>query len=239
MERQEGREQPFSIIHHLQDPNPNQELCPSTEEFSASKDLNFRPQAARVPYNNNMLLRMDQFARNTYNTNETLNKYHLPLSTLPPEFRLQSSSRFAGKHSHQQVTMPFGDLVDLPIVEANTHQTQWSYSTDAYEISNPLRSLGIQGHQNLASGSSGFNHDGGSSFSHYPLMSRQKRKTIWQDDNAPHRSSYHLAQVGNEQGHRYSLYDPKYETIGLHVDPHLRMYAFSNRNTGNDKGNGN
>ncbi|CAI9772209.1 unnamed protein product [Fraxinus pennsylvanica] len=175
MERQEGREQPYSIIHHLQDTNPSPELCPLTEEFSASKDMNFRPQAARVPYNDNMLLRMEQFARNAYNPNETLNKYHLPLSTLPPEFHLQSSSRFSGKHSHPQVSIPFGDLGDLPIEKASTQQVHWSYAADAYEISNPMRSLGIQGNPNLASGSSGFNLDGGSSYSSYPLMSRQKR----------------------------------------------------------------
>ncbi|KAL2526291.1 hypothetical protein Adt_11345 [Abeliophyllum distichum] len=62
-------------------------------------------QAAQVPNNNNVLLPFDQFAQNTCSPNETLNTYHLPLSTLPPEFRLPSSSRFAGQQLHPQVSV--------------------------------------------------------------------------------------------------------------------------------------
>ncbi|KAL2549375.1 Uncharacterized protein Fot_10905 [Forsythia ovata] len=128
-------------------------------------------QAAQVPNNNNVLLPVDQFAQNT---NEMLNTYHLPLSTLPPEIRLPSSSRLARKQLQPQVSMPLGNLSDLRLINADI--------AHAHGISYPMRSPGIQGHPNLASGSNSFHHDGGSSSnSLYPFMSGQKKHSQgWQ-----------------------------------------------------------
>ncbi|KAL2549371.1 Uncharacterized protein Fot_10901 [Forsythia ovata] len=124
-------------------------------------------QAAQVPNNNNALFPVDQFTQNTCSTNETLNTYHLPLSTLPPEFRVPSSSRFSGQQLHPQVSMPLGNISDLRLMNADIAHAQG--------ISYPVRSQGIQGHPNLAAGSNSSNLDGGSSsYSLYPLVSGQK-----------------------------------------------------------------
>ncbi|CAI9759267.1 unnamed protein product [Fraxinus pennsylvanica] len=193
-------------------------------------------QACQMPLNNVVQRPVDQSTQSTYITNE-IQSYNLPLSTLPPEFRLPLSSILEGQRFHPQVSMSFRNSSYIQLVDANKNQGHWSSVAHANEQSTPMRMLSIQGHSNLASGSSGFNvFDGSSSYSNYPLLSAQKRNTNRQDGKALHRRSRNLSRLRNDQGHRYSLYDPMHEAIGLAVDPHLRIFTLSSRNNENGTG---
>ncbi|KAL6527087.1 hypothetical protein OROGR_016177 [Orobanche gracilis] len=113
--------------------------------------------------------------------------------------------------------------------------------------STPLSSMGIQGIRNsadhhhlfgeptLAIGASNYAQAG-------PAALRLKRRMVCQDDIAPNSrgwksfgrdesrdpgfSSSNLANFG----HGYTLYDERYQAIGLPVDPHLRIFNATNEN---------
>ncbi|KAL6578005.1 hypothetical protein OROMI_010333 [Orobanche minor] len=120
--------------------------------------------------------------------------------------------------------------------------------------STPLRmnfSMGIQGtirnavdHHvisepaSLANGASNYAQAG-------PAALRLKRRMVYQDDIAPNSRGWRSFVRGESRdpgfsssnlanfGHGYTLYDERYQAIGLPVDPHLRIFNATNENDGN------
>ncbi|KAI3459079.1 hypothetical protein Pfo_015742 [Paulownia fortunei] len=69
--------------------------------------------------------------------------------------------------------------------------------------------------------------------------SQTLRKMIWQDEKTPNYRSWNSSARGYQRysssnidthGGRYTLYDKRYEAIGLPVDPHLRIFNATNGN---------
>ncbi|KAK4436074.1 hypothetical protein Salat_0771100 [Sesamum alatum] len=75
-----------------------------------------------------------------------------------------------------------------------------------------------------------------------PIVSQQKRKMPWQKDIAPVQKRWNSIIRGDQgqssrasisSDERFTLYDKRYEEIGLPVDPHLRIFNASKGNGGN------
>ncbi|XP_011084716.1 uncharacterized protein LOC105166898 [Sesamum indicum] len=87
-----------------------------------------------------------------------------------------------------------------------------------------------------------FNMGSGSSYRpQNPVASRQKRKMPWQEDLAPIQKRWNSIVRGDlgqssrsfvSSDERFTLYDKRYEEIGLPLDPHLRIFNASKGNGG-------
>ncbi|KAL3650067.1 hypothetical protein CASFOL_006470 [Castilleja foliolosa] len=124
-----------------------------------------------------------------------------------------------------------------PVLFENSNLSYSALDTTVHENSTPLRSMGIQ--DNIRNSSDGL---GGPNLAN--AGSRLKGKVYYQDDIGPNPRGWEpFGRVDpgfsssklSSFGHGYSLYDERYQAIGLPVDPHLRIFNATN---GNGKSNG-
>ncbi|KAJ8753629.1 hypothetical protein K2173_025620 [Erythroxylum novogranatense] len=150
--------------------------------------------------------------------------YDLPTSNLPPEFRLESSSRLQVPqlhhfHHHQDPRGSTNARVTLGHWHPNNQRA-------TNQTSSTMRSQDPHFQELLSEsiGSRGFYPSGGIS---YP--SQHHDIPIQQVANWPSQvqSSAGATDLGstNSRSQNSTVYDPMYETIGLPADPHLRVFV--------------
>ncbi|XP_030933942.1 uncharacterized protein LOC115959601 [Quercus lobata] len=218
----------------------------------------------------------------------SINTYQLPTSSLPPEFRLESSSRMQLPQIQQpqsQVSTPL--LLESGSGGSQFRTTQWANWHPQNQITMPETSTTIGSREiqfqglltDQATGSSSFFPTGGSSsqiqIPNIPIQQKRmqgsamttsqngveepwkrnvRMKMAWQENNPP-MSNLQLpnwispgqgpqgqnfgipnasGSISRPRSLKNSVYDQMYESMGLHVDPHLRMFV-ARRETGSSE----
>nr|POF13430.1 hypothetical protein CFP56_22947 [Quercus suber] len=218
----------------------------------------------------------------------SINTYHLPTSSLQPEFLLEASSRMQLPQIQQpqsQVSTPL--LLGSGSGGSQFRTTQWANWHPQNQITIPETSTAIGSREiqfqgllsDQATGSSSFFPTGGTSsqiqIPNIPIQQKRmqgsamttsqngveepwkrnvRMKMAWQENNPP-MSNLQLPNwispgqgpqgqnfgIPNASGSssrprslKNSVYDQMYESMGLHVDPHVRMFV-ARRETGSSE----
>ncbi|KAL6345168.1 hypothetical protein AAG906_013652 [Vitis piasezkii] len=223
---QTGGLQPFQLGQDInQITNIPQQNVIQNEQFLLSRHMSMvNAGNSQVPVN--------QPARNMRNPyGAASNSYYYPTSNLPADYRLDPSPR-----------PQMGIGATSPFIRARMAQMQQNYQQIANNPDfNPFRPQ--LGHlQALVTQGTGYT--GGGPHQQMLLnMAIPQRKMIFQDDspspsNPDQLLSWFPQGLGNQRQElscpstsipRYniSLYDPSFVTMGLPVDPHLRMFLAS------------